>query len=82
MPYFALIIMFYHVKIACYHDSIAIFLVNNPSFHEHTNHIEIGYHTIFHQVLTSLITTPYIHSSHKLTDILFKGLSMTSFFTN
>ena len=62
-------------------NKAAIFIVNNPIFHEHMKYIEVDCHYVRHMVMRGVISTPYTQSSEQLVDIFTKGLSVRIFET-
>ena len=49
------------------------------TFHEHTKHIEIECHYIRDKVMSGVISTPHVTSSHQLEDIFTKSLAGISY---
>ena len=53
----------YDKSIPMYYDNqVAIFIANNPVFHERTKHIEVDFHFIRDQITSKQICTLYTHS--------------------
>ena len=57
-------------------NQVAIYIANNPTFHEHTKYIEVDYHYVREMVMNGIIATPYTKSSDQFADIFTKGLNV------
>lgn len=69
-----------NVPMAIYCDNqAAIFIANNPTFHELTKYIEVHCHYVHDIVMRGIISTPYTQSSEQLADILTNGLRVSVF---
>ena len=50
-------------------NQVAIFIANNPTFHERTKHVEVDCHFMRDMVMRGIISTLYTQSSKQLADI-------------
>lgn len=64
----------YNCITLCVDNQSAIKLINNPSYHKRTKHIDVKYNFIREKVELGLIKVEYVPSNEQLADILTKPL--------
>ena len=69
------------MKLYCDKKSV-ISIAHNLVQHDRTKHIEIDMHFIKKKLDSGLICTPYVHTGHKLANVLTKGLCSIVFHKN
>jgi hypothetical protein len=60
-------------------NSAAEHLINNPSHHRRTKHIDVKFHFVHHLVQNNLIRISHVSSSNQLADIFTKSLPKVQF---
>ena len=63
----------------CCDNQDAIFIANNPTFHERTKHSGVHFHFIQDLLMKKLIVTPFVQLVDQLGDILTKTFARASF---
>ena len=63
----------------CCDNQAAIFIANNPMFHEHTKHSGVHCYFIQDLLMKKLIVTPFVQLVDQLDDILTKTFARASF---
>ncbi|CAA7403763.1 unnamed protein product [Spirodela intermedia] len=62
-----------------YDNQVVIFIIKNPTFHKRMKHIEIDYYYIQDKIMSGVISTPHIVSSHQLANIFIKSFVKISY---
>ena len=60
-------------------NQVSIFIAGNSTFHECTKHIETDCYCIPDKVMSEVISTPHVTSSHQLVNVFTKSIARISY---